>query len=293
VSEIAGGRVAVEFVGVSPAASSAGGEILRCAQNDSVVVEDRRQGFYMVENAVMDWYLPLMGLTGYAVYSLYCRLANNREDVAWPSFRTVCSHLRIGPATLTQVNTLLEVLGLIEVERGDQETSNRYYLLEVQPLADEVKAAIRERAVAAKLADLAGLLAGLGSPSWLRQRGWKRERPEQSPLPEGGASESEAGCFSVGSRVLLVQKQGASVPEAEQNKQQHQRNVDPENGVVGDGVLSELLAFGVERKMAVNLVMTVGEERIRGWLEYTRVQKNLRNPAGFLITRLESGDKPP
>jgi len=89
------------------------------------VSDRRRVRWYRIDNVVLDDYLPLMGVRAFAVYSLYCRMSG-RDGLSWPGYSYVCKTLRIGRATLTKANRLLEVLGLIEIEQGNSKRSNRY-----------------------------------------------------------------------------------------------------------------------------------------------------------------------
>jgi len=243
--------------------------------DQTVQVTDRRGNFFMLENVIMDDYFQFIGSSGLAVYCLYARMAN-RQDMAWPSFRTICKQLHIGPATLTAVNTLLEILGLIEIQHGDQEHSNRYTLLPTKPLDLLVIEEIKQR-----------LTLITSFPQVDRRK--LTDTLLTLPGYEGGTSPAEAGCFSDRSRVLLVQKQGASAAEAEQDILNNTQKISDPVVVLGP----QLLNIGVDHRTALDLITRHTPARIAGWLAYTLAQKGIRNRAGFLISRLESGDPVP
>ena len=171
VREVYGPAVKVRFV-LDVARENERSEVAEhsgAANGAATQVEDRRQRFYIIDNIVLDAYLPLMGLKAYAVYSLYSRMA--REDLAWPGFDYICKALHIGRSTLAECNRTLEALGLIEVARGDSERSNRYYLLQVQPLGPERVQECRQRAHdlgLSKLAEALGVVLNgdYPSPEW-------------------------------------------------------------------------------------------------------------------------------
>lgn len=58
-------------------------------------------------------------------------------------------------------------------------------------------------------------------------------------------------------------------------------------------VVDVLLSLGVERRVAARLAAAHSAERVRGWVAYTRGQRNIRTPAGFVVAKLESGEAVP
>jgi len=180
VGDIAGSPVMVRF-STTNGASVASGPL--AVGDDEVsspaeVRDQRRVGWYRVDNVVLDDYLPLMGVRAFAVYSLYCRMSG-RDGRSWPGYSYVCKTLGIGRTTLAQCNLVLEALGLIEIERGNRERSNRYYLLEPELLTEMVLQKVLTRAEVGGLSTLAGAVEVVLSGDY--------------PSPEPGLPQSPTG----------------------------------------------------------------------------------------------------
>jgi len=60
-----------------------------------------------------------------------------------------------------------------------------------------------------------------------------------------------------------------------------------------DGAVDQLVALGVEPAAAATLGRQYPAASIRGWIDYARTQTRLRDPAGFVISRLQRGLAPP
>ena len=55
-----------------------------------------------------------------------------------------------------------------------------------------------------------------------------------------------------------------------------------------------LSRFGIISKKQLRTLLAIADpETIIGWSNYTATQRNLTNPAGYLISQLQSGDPPP
>ena len=54
-----------------------------------------------------------------------------------------------------------------------------------------------------------------------------------------------------------------------------------------------LADFGVEEPWVSDLAMMCSEETVRGWIAYVNGRDGVTNPAGFLISRLRTGESPP
>ena len=57
--------------------------------------------------------------------------------------------------------------------------------------------------------------------------------------------------------------------------------------------VAELMAFGIETKVARTLSETCTLAQARGWIAYTKNAKGIENPAGFVVSRLQSGELAP
>jgi len=60
-----------------------------------------------------------------------------------------------------------------------------------------------------------------------------------------------------------------------------------------DAVLDELVAFGVDIHVARQLANRCTLAQVRGWISYVAQAEGLRNPRGFLVSRLRAGEMPP
>ncbi len=276
VCEVYGRAVTVRFVldAVRISERSEVAEHSGAANGAATQVEDRRQRFYIIDNIVLDAYLPLMGLKAYAVYSLYSRMA--REDLAWPGFDYICKALHIGRSTLSECNRTLEALGLIEVARGDSERSNRYYLLQVQSLGPERVQECRQRAHdlgLSKLAEALGVVLNGDHPS-----------------PEWGPPQSSTGTTPV---------PNGDYPSPERGLEQNTLNKTQEQNTgtraeLTDSELADLLvSLGMARVVALKLILQYDRRAILQCAEYARGQPGLKNPAGFVVKRIRDGTELP
>lgn len=97
--------------------------------------DERRRGFYMIDNDIIDKYGAEIGVYGIAVYSFIARYASGKNDSAFPSYQTIADKLGISrPKAVTTINKLVD-LGLIKKEKrtddaGDS-TSNLYTLVDM------------------------------------------------------------------------------------------------------------------------------------------------------------------
>lgn len=108
--------------------------------NNFDVVDEKDRGFFIQENEVVTEYLPLIGVTGYALYGFYSQMANRKKDNSlYPSMHLITAHLGFTRATISKYNWLLEYCCLLRIENGKNEgSSNVYYLLPVNPITPEL-----------------------------------------------------------------------------------------------------------------------------------------------------------
>ena len=256
-----------------------------CAPTGDLDVSDRRRvRWYRVDNVVLDDYLPLMGVKAFAVYSLYCRMSG-RDGLSWPGYSYICRMLGVGRGTVSKCNAVLEVLGLIEIERGNTQRSNRYYLLEPEVLTETVLGTMLTRAEAA---GIAALIVGL-------------EVVLNGNYPGSG---SEPPQFSTGTTLVPSENYPSSERELEQdisNKTQEQNTgtSDPPPETVETVFESDLAVstwleeLGVAKAVAAKLVVTLPRRRIVAWGEYACGQVSLKDPAAFIVKRLRGDRWPP
>jgi DNA-binding MarR family transcriptional regulator len=91
----------------------------------------RRQGWFSIDNEVIDDYSERLGHHGIAVYCALARHAKNDTQETRVGVRKLAKKLKMGPTKLTEILALLEDLRLISIEHGDYENPNVYTLLEV------------------------------------------------------------------------------------------------------------------------------------------------------------------
>jgi hypothetical protein len=114
---------------------------------EHIIVRDRRQKHqFSIHNRVVDEWLPIIGQTGYALYSLYVRMANRDDERCWPGYTLISKHLGIGRSSISDHNRLLEWCGLVHVEHGDPNRPNEYYILDIPPVTPETLEKLRQAA---------------------------------------------------------------------------------------------------------------------------------------------------
>ena len=98
-----------------------------------ILVDARRQGWFWMEDAVIDTYGRALGAIGLAVYAYLARRSDPR-GVSFPSYGTIARDLNLGRRTVIKYIHRLEELGLIVVHRrnGQGRASNVYQLVNVR-----------------------------------------------------------------------------------------------------------------------------------------------------------------
>lgn len=97
------------------------------------VQDERRRGFYIIDNHIIDDYGPNIGAYGVAVYSLIARYADGNGENAFPSYPTIAKQLGMSRTKVFQTIELLVELGLIRkenrVDNAGDLTSNLYSIV--------------------------------------------------------------------------------------------------------------------------------------------------------------------
>ncbi len=95
-----------------------------------ILVDARRQGWFWMEDAVIDTYGRALGAIGVAIYAYLARRSDPR-GVSFPSYGTIARDLNLGRRTVIKYIHKLEELGLIVVHRrnGQGRASNVYQLV--------------------------------------------------------------------------------------------------------------------------------------------------------------------
>ncbi len=99
----------------------------------AVLIDARRQGWFWLEDDVIDTYGRALGAIGVAIYAYLARRSDPR-GVSFPSYGTIAHDLNLGRRTVINHIRKLEELGLIIVHRrnGQRRTSNIYQLVNVR-----------------------------------------------------------------------------------------------------------------------------------------------------------------
>lgn len=262
----------------------------------SIIVRDRRQVHqFSVHNRVIDEWLPIIGPTGYAIYSLYVRMANATDERSWPGYTLITTHLAIGRATLSDHNKLLLWCRLIHIEPGTTHTSNNYYILDIPTVTAELLHAVRLQAQALPLNSRFRHTITKRLDNWTSiQSLWNTRpkpqifRPGQPLLPGCEPHQTSSPAEHPGS----VPEHPSSVPE-HPVRQENQNNPKQQSKLTQVEEITQLLTqTGITVDVAAGLAETCSRELVEGWIAYAATQE-LHNRAGFLITSLRSRQQPP
>ena len=100
---------------------------------------DEEVCFFQVKNEVIHEYVPIIGATGFMLYSFYKSMANRATgNIAFPSLELAHKHLGMATTTSNRYNWLLEACGLIYIIKGNARSNNVYRLLKVNPVTPEL-----------------------------------------------------------------------------------------------------------------------------------------------------------
>lgn len=243
-------------------------------------VRDQRVApWFSIDHAViLDW-LPVIGQTGYALYSIYMSLA--AQKLPSPGIRRLANHVTASPQSIIFANRVLEWAGLIAITAGDHETSNIYDVLDVPAVSEErlqyIAAAALEDAVLQQ--DYAAyyrrrLLDACQhwQPFWQRRAGILRAKAEPEPEP---------------APPTLLRAKGAEPDPA--------TAVPPEPA----DLAARLAAIGLADGKAAELIAAHEPGYLAGWLSWIE-NKAAEDPryfkrsiAGYLLRVVANGDQAP
>jgi hypothetical protein len=268
----------------------------------SLLSDRRRVHQFSVHNLLVDEWYPILGDAGYVLYSFYVRLANRRDERAFPGFKLIRRHFGYGRATIWNYNRLLVWCSLISIVPGNEFNPNQYFILEVPKCDEEARAVLCRRARAeldvGKRHEAKFLALVLR-----RVEGWKpiqhwwelkgrekvitvtRAQLELDLAGEGGvvlqenhpSSEGEPPRFSGETTPVLEENHPGSAGEPEQSernnpKEQSERDNPQQQGAVDaeipKSVLLGLSHRGVEEDAARRLVGDCGLDVVKRQLLY-------------------------
>lgn len=98
------------------------------------VTDRRKQGYFTIDNVLLDIYGKELGPHGIAVYAALARFAN-QESECWPTYRTITERTGVSRAQIARETAKLKSLGIIDVvaqvdDKGERK-ANLYILLDI------------------------------------------------------------------------------------------------------------------------------------------------------------------
>ena len=237
------------------------------AYDGPIQIKDERLApwFSIDHGVILDW-LPIIGPTGYALYSVYMSLAAQRLPA--PGIRRLANHIGASPQSIMLANKTLEWAGLIRITSGDRETPNTYHITNIPAVTPE----ILEHITASALADV---MLGQDYATYYRRR-----------LLEACAHWRPFWQRQPGS---ILRAKAPSVPATVAGAAAEQ----PPAGLAG-----RLVAIGMADGKAAELIATQPAELLDGWLTWMEAKiaidpNYFRNPAGYLLRVIANGDQAP
>lgn len=99
------------------------------------LTDERRRGFFIIDNEVIDNHIKDIGIYGLAVYSLLVRMAGSKDD-SFPSYKTMADKLGISKRqAIDSVQKLVDAGLVSKASRMDtvgDRTSNQYKICDVK-----------------------------------------------------------------------------------------------------------------------------------------------------------------
>jgi len=111
------------------------------------VVDHETEKFFQTKNEVMHEYAPIIGATGFMLYSFYKSMANRAVgNATWPGYKLIKAHLGFDDSTISCYNWLLEHCEILKIERSEQGNNdhNIYHLVTVNPITPELLTKLTE-----------------------------------------------------------------------------------------------------------------------------------------------------
>lgn len=235
------------------------------AYDGPIQIKDERLApwFSIDHGVILDW-LPIIGPTGYALYSVYMSLAAQRLPA--PGIRRLANHIGASPQSIILANKTLEWAGLIRITSGDRETPNTYHITNIPAVTPE----ILEHITASALADV---MLGQDYATYYRRRlleACQHWRPFWQRQP-GSILRAK------GAAAAAIQDPATDPPPAD--------------------LAGRLAAIGMVESTAAELISKHGS-LVDGWLTWMEAKiaidpNYFRNPAGYLLRVVANGDQAP
>jgi len=100
--------------------------------------ERRRREFPVnIDGSIVAHWLPIIGPTGLSIYMLLVYMGGTKIAGCFPGVRFLDDFLKAGRGCIGAYCNLLEICGLIRIQRGNRLESNRYFIVQPVPRASE------------------------------------------------------------------------------------------------------------------------------------------------------------
>ena len=105
-----------------------------------------------------------------------------------------------------------------------------------------------------------------------------------------------------GHSTKIVPGSGTKIVPSKETKKHQTNDADDDilnceqlelNAYYNPAVTNELVAFGIDATTARKLSEHTDLETVTAWIEHARANDSLKNPQGFVVSRLRSREKPP
>ena len=93
----------------------------------------RKQGWFWVDNAIIDTFSPIIGYAALSVYMVLCRRADNSDQSCYPSISGISRDLKMGRDKIIESLEILQKESLIRCDKAGKSSgvTNTYYILEL------------------------------------------------------------------------------------------------------------------------------------------------------------------
>ncbi len=240
------------------------------SQDTLIVRDSRTRGWFWVDNELIDELGPELGPYGLAIYMALCKHADNNDQTCYPSYATLARETGMSRRQTMRAIRKIEGLGLITIEPRTTEagdpTSNLFRLL--------------------------------AKSNW---RGSDSQSPPSDRESPGVVTGSHQGSDSQSPGVVTHSHPNNPHPSnPHEEKDSINNNGAGENSPIADAAgadlsLSQFLTDnGIRgKKLKDVLKLNPPVEHARRWFEYARNNPDVKKPAGFVISMLESQEPPP
>lgn len=176
------------------------------SEHTNKVRDQRQPKHFWADNEIVDVYLPMIGMAGFAVYMLLCRFAN-QEGQCDPSIAGLAKRLQVTQPTIRKAIKALEKANLITVKRGRSTTkgdpdTHLYTILAVkgrvlnpvEGVLNAVEEGVLNRVDQGTKPDLRGVLNHV-SPNKTHLEQDSKNNTSLSPIAKASATDALAAEF--------------------------------------------------------------------------------------------------